>query len=670
METNNQPISKVHLIFKTHLDVGFTDFAQAVIEHYFDHFIPQALDLARQMRESGEAERFVWTTGSFLIYEYLEKAGPTERKRMEEAILAGDITWHGLPFTSYSEMMNASLYRHGLSLSQKLDQRFGRQTIAAKMTDVPGHTRAIVPLLAEAGLQFLHIGVNAASCPPDVPPVCVWRDPDGAEIILMYHKGSYGEGMTLPGMANAIQFAFTNDNMGPQTPEAVKEIFQQTRQTFPQAVVTASTLDEYARALLEIKATLPVITQEIGDSWVHGVGTDPKKVSQFRLLQRLRQHWLEDELVKTSDSNLFAFSQELLKVAEHTWGLDLKMHLADFETYEKETFQAKRAQDNYQKVEASWREQRGYIDRAVALLGNTPMAIESRRELLDLEPKEPDQRGYLQLYDFDDPIDTTHFSIQFNDCGALCGLQDRISGVRLASSEQTLGAFRYEIFSQADYERYYEQYNQNKSETWMWARPDFTKPGMDSIQVEHQEWTPILQSLWQRSDAHGDSILVEMYFADEATRSFGCPRRLTAEYWFPKNQPRLNLTLQWFQKSACRLPEAAWLSFQPKTTRPESWYIEKIGQFISPLDVIRNGNRHLHAVDRGILYDDRERRISIESLDAPLVAPGQRSLLDFNQHQPDLSGGMHFNLYNNIWGTNHPMWYDEDARFRFALMFA
>ena len=52
---------------------------------------------------------------------------------------------------------------------------------------------------------------------------------------------------------------------------------------------------------------------------------------------------------------------------------------------------------------------------------------------------------------------------------------------------------------------------------------------------------------------------------------------------------------------------------------------------------------------------------------SPLVAPGKPSLLDFNNDQPDMNGGMHFNLYNNIWGTNFPMWYDEDARFRFRL---
>ena len=88
---------------------------------------------------------------------------------MEEAIDAGDVVWHGLPFTTYTEMMDASLFRFGLSLSQELDRRFGKKTIAAKMSDVPGHTRAIVPMLAEAGIRVLHIGVNPSSTPPDVP---------------------------------------------------------------------------------------------------------------------------------------------------------------------------------------------------------------------------------------------------------------------------------------------------------------------------------------------------------------------------------------------------------------------------------------------------------------------------------------------------------------------
>jgi hypothetical protein len=59
----------------------------------------------------------------------------------------------------------------------------------------------------------------------------------------------------------------------------------------------------------------------------------------------------------------------------------------------------------------------------------------------------------------------------------------------------------------------------------------------------------------------------------------------------------------------------------------------------------------------------------LETLDAPLLAPGEPSLLNATNRQPSLGRGIHANLYNNVWGTNFPMWYEEDARFRFVLAF-
>ncbi|MBE0698726.1 MAG: glycoside hydrolase, partial [Anaerolineaceae bacterium] len=286
-------IQRVHLIFKTHLDVGFTDFSAKVVENYFKSYIPRAIDLARLLRESGSSDRFIWTTGSWLIYEYLELAGKKERREMEEAIAHGDITWHALPFTMHSENLDTSLFRYGLSLSQELDKRFGHKTIAAKMTDVPGHTRGIIPLLEEAGVQFLHIGVNGASTPPDVPPVFIWRDPNGAEIMVMYHKGSYGDLMIVPGCTDAIAFAHTGDNLGPQSVDELYQSYRMIRGQFPGCKIQASTMDAFATQLVQKKNGLPIIENEIGDTWIHGAGTDPKKEAGYRELSRLRRQWLK-----------------------------------------------------------------------------------------------------------------------------------------------------------------------------------------------------------------------------------------------------------------------------------------------------------------------------------------------------------------------------------------
>jgi len=210
----------IHIIFKTHLDVGFTDYARVVVKRYHEQFIPQALTLARKLRERNGEERFVWTTGSWIIYEYLEQAHAAARKAMESAILAGDIVWHGLPFTTHTEMMDRGLFKAGLSLSADLDRRFGKKTIAAKMSDVPGHCREIIPLLAEAGIRFLHLGINPASTPVKVPALFRWQAPDRSEVMVNYVT-DYGHPLDMEGFGDRLVFAHTGDNQGPSSMDDV-----------------------------------------------------------------------------------------------------------------------------------------------------------------------------------------------------------------------------------------------------------------------------------------------------------------------------------------------------------------------------------------------------------------------------------------------------------------
>jgi hypothetical protein len=277
---------RMHVVFKTHLDVGYTDFAAAVKRRYFDLYIPRALDVARELRQAGDADRFIWTTGSWILYEYLEQADGAALKLAEEGILAGDLRWHGLPFTTHSELMDPELFTFGLGLSRELDQRFGVHTTAAKMTDVPGHTRGIVPLMVDAGLRFLHIGVNTASTPPDVPDAFRWREPEtGAEIVVMYTKAGYGGVSSLGG--HSLAFAHTGDNQGPPTKEQVVRELSSLRARYPERDVRASTLDAFAADADDARESLPVIDAEIGDTWIYATASDPWKTAGFRGLQRL-----------------------------------------------------------------------------------------------------------------------------------------------------------------------------------------------------------------------------------------------------------------------------------------------------------------------------------------------------------------------------------------------
>jgi hypothetical protein len=267
-------------------------------------------------------------------------------------------------------------------------------------------------------------------------------------------------------------------------------------------------------------------------------------------------------------------------------------------------------------------------------------------------------------------FETAHFGVGFDrQTGAIVHLEEKTSKRKWASPEHALGLFRYETFSDGDYQRFWQQYIINKRKTRVWSLPDYTKIGIAKVAPVHRTWMPEQCEFYEREDAVGQHFLLVMHLAAEASERYGCPRMVTADIFFPQDRAEIHYTLQWFEKPACRLPEASWLSFNPLVHEPRNWQMEKLGEWISPLDVIRNGNRKLHAVGQGVRCRDNAAELSIETLDAALVAPGEPSLLNFNNRQPPLGKGMHFNLHNNVWGTNFPMWYADDARFRFILKF-
>ncbi|HEV2246903.1 MAG TPA: DUF5054 domain-containing protein, partial [Terriglobia bacterium] len=188
MPSASSEVKRVLVAFTCHLDVGFTNTQAAVLAEYFDQYYPAAMQAANALREAGE-DRYVWSTGSWLLYEYLEHATGAARTRAEQAIGKGDMAWYAVPFNLETEMLDRSMLEGALGISHALDRRFDKTTTGAKMSDVPGHTRGLVAPFAANGVKLLDIGVNGASTVPAVPPLFVWQEPQGASVVMMYHHG-------------------------------------------------------------------------------------------------------------------------------------------------------------------------------------------------------------------------------------------------------------------------------------------------------------------------------------------------------------------------------------------------------------------------------------------------------------------------------------------------
>lgn len=657
-------VKRVLVMFKCHLDVGFVDTQANVVRKYFEQYYPLAIRTAAAMRQSG-GDRYIWTTGSWLLYEYLEQAGGPERKRMEQAVAAGDIAWHAIPFTWQTELMEGSLIAGSLGLSQSLDRRFGHTTTGARMTDVPGHTRAIVGVLAEHGVKFLDIGVNSASTPPDVPPLFLWKDPQGRPLTVMYHPHGYGSVVRVPGSDLAVDTEVRDDNSGPHTIEEIGKIYAKLRKQFPNAKVTASNLTEIANAVAPYSAHFPVVREEIGDTWIYGVPSDPLKVARYRELARLRSEWIAKGKIRVADATDLAFLRNFLLEAEHTWGTDTKTWL-DFDHYKPRDLAAMLDTPKYKVVQSSWAEKRNDLFAGIAALP-APLRAEATERVRALDPVEPHTSG-LTPHPAGETIETKHFVVGLDaKTGAIHRLRNKKTGREWASSEHPLALFSYQTLSKDDYDRFFAAYLKSHAD---WAPKDFGKPNIERFGAESRTWLPAVTGSWRTRDAKGDWLVARLKVDDAASERSGrvaWPQTMYLELLLPDAEPVVEIHFSWFGKTANRMPEALWLSFQPEAPEARGWLLDKSGSMISPFDVVTGGNRTMHAVERGLHYKDARGGLTIETMDAPVVVLGEKSPVYFSRSQPDLAKGFHFSLFNNGWGTNYIQWFGENMRFRFRV---
>ena len=185
----------------------------------------------------------------------------------------------------------------------------------------------------------------------NVPNIFLWRDnATDTEVIALFHPHGYGRRRRLHGdehvesvddaerlqlgigagdcvenaeSKTAVCYAWRSDNQGPHAYEEALGIFTSIQKMFPKASVSASdAFDDFIRAVEPFKAQLPIVSAEIGDTWIHGASTDPLKVSLFRSASRQRAKCLQAQNCDpAADSPEFkTFERLLTKVGEHTWG--------------------------------------------------------------------------------------------------------------------------------------------------------------------------------------------------------------------------------------------------------------------------------------------------------------------------------------------------------------
>ena len=716
-QSSDADVRRVLVMFKTHLDVGFTDTETAVVDAYFTQHIPRAVQTAHELRNRGGHERFVWTVPAWLLYTYLEQSRGSARREAEAAIAAGSLAWHALPFTWFTELLDESTIRASLGFSRRLDERFGRRTTAARLTDVPGHSRGLIRPLAEAGVSFLDVGCNPGCIAPGVPfhggsdlltpsefdapdpdnlrwlehePVhkdhnaggdevahlavegsnsarthlFMWEDPAGNDLMVLYHPHAYGSTVRIPGTDLAVSMRVHGDNQGPHTIESVEAAYRSLAAKFPGAEILPTSLTEIGDALRPLAPELPRLTAEIGDTWIYGTGADPRRSSGMRELLRARRGWIADGRLDEGGDQDLEFLEDLIVAPEHNWGLNTSVYLRRWDTYATDELAAARREDpGFAVLDTEWSWKRDRPARAARRL-QQPLqeeALQRLGELVETRPPAagPDGDGAAVL------DNGTVRAVIDPVTGGISSLVDHRSGREWATADG-LATFSYQVFSAEDYVTFNHAYN-----TATFAHNDFAKPGLAAYQARSQRFRATGCRVTPASLDEGTGYLVHLDDPGAGLAQPGLahwPAGVTVLYRLPQEGHSVDIELWVTGKPANRRPEALWMSFGVDAPDRSGWAFDKVGQAVDPHDVVARGGRHLHGVESGVSYGDRSGSLALETLDAHLVAPGAAQLLRFDDHPLDLvRGGVHVNLYNNLWGTAFPQWYDLDMHYRFTV---
>ena len=660
-------IKKIIFVFKSHFDIGFTDLAENVIRNYSSGMLQQVIETCRSTEHMGQL-RYVWTMPSWPLRYIIDHCEPALKSELDRLIRSGQIVWHALSFTSHTDCCAPEEYAAALQYSRELSEIYQKPCpVAGKMTDVPGHGLMLPELLSQTGIRFLHLGCNAFATPPDVPQLFFWQSPQGGRVLTMYSKGGYGTSLLPPqDWPYPVWMALmhTNDNCGPQTAGIITALVEKAKRAYPEAEIVCGTMDDFYHELERYDlSSVPVITEDLADTWIHGIGSYPQEVSDLRrnrlLARRLHQRYAE--LLLSGGARIPGWN-ELWKqyyehtalFEEHTWGADVKTWLGPDRVYEKEDFLLKRGTEPYRFMERSWEEQRKRMSQASETLGEISRLLPipaAKEETLNSITYRRSGRSMT--------AETGRFRIRFSlSDGMIRSVEDLKLQTKILKARNGHGIFSYR-YDRAGIEEVTEFLRKYGYRFTDWGILDYGRSNYP--ECGHLSFSPIFDCF----EAMPDRIIFRFHTA-ESSDGFGDCRKLTMTITFPKDET-IDIKLDLQGKQASPFIEAG--SFIIPLAEESRFLLGRPCAAIDPEKQIRHcANHSFYCLENEVTAAGEKSMVTVFPQDTPLMAIGSSGLYEYEPEFPKgRSPEIWFNLFNNMWGTNFPQWIEGDFSYHFTI---
>ena len=377
--TSKNQVTDIVVVFKMHVDIGYTNWAEGVLQKYSGEMLAETLESIEETSSLPKEEQFVWTIPGWPLKYLLENCPADKKEKLEKAIKESRIVPHALPFTFETEASDLENLVRGLSFSADINDTYGLSHARdAKLTDVPSHSRILPTLLKNAGVDFLHLGCNPGSASPEVPILFWWEGPDGSRLLTFYWSEYYGSGI-LPSQdwphKTWLAMIHTHENTGAPPPEEVAELLKLARDEMPGVNIRIGRLSDFYDLLMKEDPDLPVVTGDMPDTWIHGYLSNPRET---RLSKHLQRETYDTEILHAhlklwgiGDKPIGSYIEEavenMILYDEHTFGAAMSHGNQHKWTYGDE-FRIHKTLGHYKYLEGTWIEKGNRIRNAEKII--------------------------------------------------------------------------------------------------------------------------------------------------------------------------------------------------------------------------------------------------------------------------------------------------------------
>ncbi len=184
----------IWLLHHSHVDIGYTH-VQAEVQRIQWRNLERALQYVRETRDNPEGDRFKWNVEvMWPLVTWFRQAGHLEKEQMIEAIREGNIELDALFANELTGLCRPEELVQLVVPARRLADSLGVPLRSAMISDIPGYTWGLIPVLAKNGVRYFSIGTNTFDHIGHIledlgDKPFYWESPSGREKVLCWVHG-------------------------------------------------------------------------------------------------------------------------------------------------------------------------------------------------------------------------------------------------------------------------------------------------------------------------------------------------------------------------------------------------------------------------------------------------------------------------------------------------